>query len=915
MKVKKVLAFLTALTTVCSADVMTSVKNLPDITAQADDTVWGDANESGGVNVADAVAILQHIANKDKYGLTDQGYKNADVVDPGQGVTGMDALAIQMVDAGLIQTNQLPISAAGIYYLLDDHDTVEPTEAPAEETTEPETEEPTEAEPTSEEIFESLSEEYKELYLSTPFAVLSAEKKIPIIYGDLFEDKVLNSFDLSLLRSAVLDEEPYDEKADLDGDGDVDEDDIKLLQDFILANICCFPVYAKYDSDNDGINDYLEMELLKTSSRKADTDGDGLTDFEELVYLNCDPNNPETIKEGVSDADADSDGDGLTNIEEIRAGSDPLKKDTDGDGLDDHYELKTLKTSPVKADTDGDGISDFEEKELGLDPLKAATNGTPDNERIFTQVIPADDPIFKDINTEDNAYDLSVEIRAAGYAKNNLFVRESGYSYVLKDSSAIGAAPEFIYNDDFKVESITLNFEIKEAFRDNVSHYFDLMEADADYYNYEYQIDPELDGIKRLNVFKYFQGINFAMPIYTEYDVDKNIVSVTIDTFEADDDGNSYGIGSYSLVDLEVWGKMMTEMSEEEASSGAVTDTQGFMRSSSNVRINAGLGEWITKKLTALTDAVRDLIGKNYQAYTPRSTSAVAASRNLSSLFGHKYAYYEAKGISYSAAAAACRAKGGHLITVTSPMEYSYLSGTLSAGKSGAYWVGASGGPGNWSWCTGESTSYARTIKAHGYSMDTCGSYFSGLGNCLVYYPGLAYPTRNRPSVSGVNGYICEWEPGAIVKDDDAQIYSFRVGGAAIAGLLAPLSAASGVDSDGDGIPDWSEVDHKAIAKINGKSGGSSVSWKKAQDYVSAAKLMGKKRDKMISKIAALFNGDIEVTPTTSNPLDEDSDGDGILDSKDPDPSKKFDQRFEVVSSYSYEPSIDFVDTRYQHSQ
>jgi hypothetical protein len=196
------------------------------------------------------------------------------------------------------------------------------------------------------------------------------------------------------------------------------------------------------------------------------------------------------------------------------------------------------------------------------------------------------------------------------------------------------------------------------------------------------------------------------------------------------------------------------------------------MRSSSNVRINAGLGEWITKKLTALTDAVRDLIGKNYQAYTPRSTSAVAASRNLSSLFGHKYAYYEAKGISYSAAAAACRAKGGHLITVTSPMEYSYLSGTLSAGKSGAYWVGASGGPGNWSWCTGESTSYARTITAHDYSMDTCGSYFGGLGNCLVYYPGLAYPTRNRPSVSGVNGYICEWEPGAAITDADAGIFS-----------------------------------------------------------------------------------------------------------------------------------------------
>ncbi len=918
MKVRRILSFLTAMSAALTTGLTFPAKAGSALTSKAAETpMWADANESGGVNVADAVAVLQYISNHNKYPLSEQGLINADVVDPGQGVTGMDAIAIQMVDANIITVKQLPISAAGIYYLLDDHDTVKPTEAPAEgttgaqteepteaapeETTEPTIEEPAEPTPSREEVIESLSEEYRQIYLSNPLAVIRADMTIPMIYGDLDNSMSLNASDLTLLKRSVMNNDPYDEKADLDGDGDVDADDITLLRDYLMTSRQCFPVYANYDSDDDGINDYIEMELFGTDSRNADTDGDGLSDFDELLCFNTNPKKADSIKDGVSDADCDSDGDGLTNIEEKNIGTDPMNKDTDGDGLDDYSEMKTLKTDPVNADTDGDGISDFEEKELGLDPNKAATNGTPDNERIFTQVIPADDPIFKNINTEDNAYDLSVEIRASGYAKRNLFVGESGYSYILKDSSAIGVAPEFVYNPDFKVESITLNFEIKEPFRDNVSHYFDLMDEDADYYNYEFQVDTELLGIKRLNVFKYFQSVNLAMPIYTEYDVDNNIVSVTIDTFETDDEGNSYGIGSYSLVDLEVWGKMMNNAAEEETQSGVVTDAQGFMRPASNVQIN---GPWffnpVTVKLKTISDAVRFLLEKNYRSHIVpvENTRIERPVRNLDSLFGHKYAYYSASGISYSAAAAACRAKGGHLMTVTSPMEYGFLSGTLSAGKSGAIWLGASGGPGSWSWCTGESTSYARTIKAYGYSMDTCGSYFSGVGNCLVYYSGLAYPTGSRPAVSNVSGYICEWEPGAFVNDDDAHIYSLRVGGSAIAGLSSRLSSTSNADSDGDGIKDWNEVDQNAIAKINGKTGGSSVSWRRARDYVAAAKLTGKQIADTADKINAVFTGDVDVTPVISNLEDVDSDGDGILDSDDLSPGSAFSKIF-VLSDYS----------------
>ena len=61
-------------------------------------TLKGDANLDGKASIADAVAVLQHIANRDKYGLRPQGLINADV-DGVAGVTANDALTLQKWDA------------------------------------------------------------------------------------------------------------------------------------------------------------------------------------------------------------------------------------------------------------------------------------------------------------------------------------------------------------------------------------------------------------------------------------------------------------------------------------------------------------------------------------------------------------------------------------------------------------------------------------------------------------------------------------------------------------------------------------------------------------------------------------------------------------------------------------------------
>ena len=70
----------------------------------------GDANTDTNINVADAVAILQYVANKSKYPLSNDGIKNADVFNCGDGITGSDAISIQKYDAGIITS--LPESYA-----------------------------------------------------------------------------------------------------------------------------------------------------------------------------------------------------------------------------------------------------------------------------------------------------------------------------------------------------------------------------------------------------------------------------------------------------------------------------------------------------------------------------------------------------------------------------------------------------------------------------------------------------------------------------------------------------------------------------------------------------------------------------------------------------------------------------------
>ncbi len=87
----------------------------------------GDANLDGNVTIADCVAILQFLANSDEYALDEQALVNADVESVGNGVNTDDALAIQKLDAG--QIDSLPV-------VLNENSSVELPMTPIEEPTE-----------------------------------------------------------------------------------------------------------------------------------------------------------------------------------------------------------------------------------------------------------------------------------------------------------------------------------------------------------------------------------------------------------------------------------------------------------------------------------------------------------------------------------------------------------------------------------------------------------------------------------------------------------------------------------------------------------------------------------------------------------------------------------------------------------
>lgn len=200
-------------------------------------------------------------------------------------------------------------------------------------------------------------------------------------------------------------------------------------------------VTIDYDMDNEVLDpEQLVPEdvaaLFGVDPNAYDTDKDGLSNYIEIYTSQTNPTITDTDGDGVFDADEDFDGDGISNIKEIELGTDLDKADSDKDGLNDYDEINTYKTDPTAYDSDGDSLGDGDEVILGLDPLLVKTDGvTIDSERKFTQEL-SENNISEQLLVENNQAIPSLELTTSGNINKNVVVNETS-STDFSDSRAV----------------------------------------------------------------------------------------------------------------------------------------------------------------------------------------------------------------------------------------------------------------------------------------------------------------------------------------------------------------------------------------------------------------------------------------------------------------------------------------------
>lgn len=743
--------------------------------------------------------------------------------------------------------------------------------------------------------FETMAESYRTTYT---------------IYGDLNNDKKIDSFDVVMMRQKVLSKDTSKE-LDFNYDGKVDVSDLKLLNDYVLGKISILDIYFYDDADEDGLCDLLEVSLLKTNPDSLDTDGDTLSDFDEVVYTKTSPTDKYTNKLSVTDADDDSDGDKLTNKEELSYKTNPLLSDSDFDGVNDYDEIKKYMTDPNNDDSDNDNIIDGDEIKLGLKPNTDKSNGTtPDNNRTFKQNIAKSNEILSYINADDNPYELSIDIVSAGIAEKELSVSVGEFSNCSEDKNIIGKSVMLDYNDNLSVDSAKIYFSPRKP-EGKISDYM---------------------------IFKFFPENNYLLPVQTKY-TDSSAYVQTKD------------LGTYCLVNV----KDIFRTDNENLSSYNNTQilSSENVSFSKDIVLDYELGETEVVFLVDISGALDSNLEETKNSIHDFSQALFEHTGNgVVSIFG----YYanpttaQTKIIQYTDAnqnkilssmksidealneiSSYTTSKDNPLISPISLLE------SLSNNN-----LFSSTCPNKYAFIVSDSI-YSFT-NGSGFGLvvpkTTCKSLKNIYNNdiCLNFILSedsfkqtKAINNLQKECQSYNFGIYSKSKTGYFANDMYARIYSDAVIDlmeipVVYTSSVMPYSIPEKVERNAfiNSLPKYVDSSKVPSADADGN-----IDFKDAVDKIGLKfenlrsacdmfDLTHKGYEQLMSNQDMSVNliiGAVQVTPFSDKVLYADNDNDGIPNKDDPYPDEPFDDRFEIVNDYNYVPKVDFVETHYSHGE
>ncbi|WP_297957001.1 carbohydrate-binding domain-containing protein [uncultured Ruminococcus sp.] len=326
---------------ILSACILGSAAAAATVAGAAGDIVYGDTNCNGTLELADAILIMQSLANPSKYGiqgtaeghLTEQGKKNGDVCERGGGLTSSDALAIQRRLLNLIPS--LPESYAP-GYSEEETTTTAPPQVTTTTTTQPVTTLP------KEDVETKIHLNGSSITVDGKYAEANGSKVTISHSGNFYIDGSLNNGQIYV--------EVPDDKAD--------PDTVKLILDGVNITGSNAPAILVKNADKTSItlSDGKDNVLSDGSSPYAgDNEGDAVIEAKDdltikggdagtgtlTITANCQPavvcNNDIKITGGTLTIDT------LNETE----GQDAIKGKTS----------VTVKGGTVNIDSKGDGIN------------------------------------------------------------------------------------------------------------------------------------------------------------------------------------------------------------------------------------------------------------------------------------------------------------------------------------------------------------------------------------------------------------------------------------------------------------------------------------------------------------------------------------------------------------------------------